>query len=111
MPGIGIFPGYTIKLFSPAVFSLTGGEYMLSSGKGILHISKTAASLSPLAILVAVIAIFIAAVVFLRIIGGKSKVTFGDSWDCGIPSLTTRMKYTATAYTNPLRRIFDKMIV
>jgi hydrogenase-4 component B len=44
---LGIFPGHTIKLFSPAVSSLTGIEYMLPSGKGIIHISKTAVDLSP----------------------------------------------------------------
>ena len=106
---LGIFPGHTIKLFSPAVSSLTGIEYMLPSGKGIIHISKTAVDLSPLAILVAMIAIFVAVVVLIRIVGGKSRVTHGDSWDCGMTSLTPRMQYTATAYTNPFRRIFEKI--
>ncbi len=106
---LGIFPGHTIKLFSPAVSSLTGIEYMLPSGKGIIHISKTAVDLSPLAILVAMIAIFVAAVVLIRIIGGKSKISYHDSWDCGMTSLTPRMQYTATAYTNPFRRIFEKI--
>ena len=106
---LGIFPGHTIKLFSPAVSSLTGIEYMFPSGKGIIHISNTAADLSPMAILVAMIAIFIAVVVLIRIIGGKSKISYRDSWDCGIPSLTPRMQYTATAYTNPFRRIFERI--
>jgi hydrogenase-4 component B len=108
---LGIFPGHTIKLFSPAVSSLTGIEYMIPSGKGIIHISKTAADLSPLAILVAMIAIFIAVIVLIRIFSGKTRVTHGDSWDCGIPELTPRMQYTATAYTNPFRRIFEKIFL
>ncbi len=106
---LGIFPGHTIKLLSPAVSSLTGIEYMLPSGKGIIHVSKTAADLSPLAILVAMIAIFIAVVVLIRIIGGKTKISYRGSWDCGIPSLTPRMQYTATAYTSPFRRIFERI--
>jgi hydrogenase-4 component B len=72
-------------------------------------LSKTAADLSPLAILVAMIAIFMAVVVLLRIVGGKSKTSYRDSWDCGISSLTPRMQYTATAHTNPFRRIFEKV--
>jgi len=106
---LGLFPGHTIKLFSPAVSSLTGIEYVFPSGKGIIHVSKTAADLSPLAILVAMIAIFIAVIFLVRIVGGKTRVTHGDSWDCGIPSLTARMQYTANAYTNPFRRIFEKI--
>jgi hydrogenase-4 component B len=106
---LGIFPGHTIKLFSPAVSSLVGIEYVFPSGKGVIHLSSTAADLSPLAILVAMIAIFMAAVVLIRIIGGKSKTSYRDSWDCGISSLTPRMQYTATAYTNPFRRIFEKI--
>jgi hydrogenase-4 component B len=106
---LGIFPGHTIKLFSPAVSSLAGIEYVFPSGKGVIHLSKTAADLSPLAILVAMIAIFMAVVVLLRIVGGKSKTSYRDSWDCGISSLTPRMQYTATAHTNPFRRIFEKV--
>jgi hydrogenase-4 component B len=106
---LGIFPGHTIKLFSPAVSSLVGIEYVFPSGKGVIHLSSTAADLSPLAILVAMIAIFAAVVVLLRIVGGKSKTSYRDSWDCGISSLTPRMQYTATAYTNPFRRIFEKI--
>ncbi|MFQ5712848.1 MAG: hydrogenase 4 subunit B [Candidatus Scalinduaceae bacterium] len=105
----GIFPGYTIKLFSPAVLSLTGAEYMSSSGKGILYISEISSGLSPLAILVAMLAIFFAAVVLIRIVGGKRRITYGDSWDCGITSLTPRMQYTATAFTKPIRIIFKRI--
>lgn len=107
---LGIFPGFTISLFSPAVLSLTGAEYMSSSGKGIIiYISETSASLSPLVIFAALLGLFIAAVVLVRIVGGKGKITYGDSWDCGIRSLTPRMQYTATAYTKPIMVIFKKI--
>lgn len=105
----GIFPGSTIKLFSPAVLSLTGAEYMSSTGKNILYISEISSGLSPLAILVAMLAIFFAAVVLIRVVGGKRRITYGNSWDCGIPSLTPRMQYTATAFTKPIRIIFKKI--
>lgn len=107
---LGIFPGFTISLFSPAVLSLTGAEYMSSSGKGIIiYISETSASLSPLVIFAALLGLFIAAVVLVRIVGGKGKITYGDSWDCGIRSLTPRMQYTATAYTKPIMVIFKRI--
>ena len=55
------------------------------------------------------LAIFFAAVVLIRIVGGKRRITYGDSWDCGIPSLTPRMQYTATAFTKPIRIIFKRI--
>lgn len=107
----GIFPGSTIKLFSPAVLSLTGSEFMPSSGTGVLYISEIASGLSPLAMFIAMIAMFIAAVVLIRIIGGKRSIRYGNSWDCGIPSLTSRMQYTATAFTKPVRVTFKKIFL
>ena len=51
----------------------------------------------------------IAVVVFIVAAGGKRKTVYGDSWDCGMPSLTSRMQYTATAFTKPVRVIFKKI--
>jgi hydrogenase-4 component B len=51
----------------------------------------------------------IAAVVFVRAAGGKRKTVYADSWDCGMPSLTSRMQYTATAFTKPIRLIFKRI--
>lgn len=106
---LGIFPGHTIELFSPAVLSLTGAEYMFIPGPGRIFISEIGSSLSPLTILIAMLGLFIAVIVLIRVFGGKSKVTYKDSWDCGIPSLTPRMQYTATAYTKPIRVMFERI--
>jgi hydrogenase-4 component B len=37
--------------------------------------------------------------------GGKQKTVYGDSWDCGTP-LTARNEYTATAFSQPINRVF-----
>jgi hydrogenase-4 component B len=52
---------------------------------------------------------FVATLAFLIVAGGRRKVTYGPSWDCGIPALTPRMQYTATAFTKPIRMIFRKI--
>jgi hydrogenase-4 component B len=106
----GIFPGHTIKLFSSSVFSLTGAVYS-SSGTGALSIREISSGISPLALFIVMIALFVAAVFLVRIFGGNKKITYGNSWDCGIPSLTPRMQYTATAFTNPIRVIFKKIFL
>jgi hydrogenase-4 component B len=105
---LGLFPGPALSVLGPAVFALTGASTALES-RGILSIGQTAASLSPVAMLVTMIVMLIAALVFIRIVGGKRKTAYADSWDCGIPGLTARMQYTATAFTKPLRIIYKRI--
>jgi len=104
----GIFPDAVITILSSAVFNLTG-SYGLIPNKGFLHIDETASNLSPIVILIIIITLFIAAIAFIFTVGGKRKIIYGDSWDCGIPALTPRMQYTATAFTKPIRLIFKKI--
>jgi hydrogenase-4 component B len=104
----GIFPGRVIDTMSPAVLSLTGSSGNISYS-GFLSVSRTFASLSPLAIFIALLCIGIATVVSVVAAGGKRKTVYADSWDCGMPSLTSRMQYTATAFTKPIRLIFKRI--
>ncbi|GBE41611.1 hydrogenase-4 component B [bacterium BMS3Bbin09] len=105
---LGIFPGLTLRVISPAVFSYTGAGIM-PTGAGFLHIGGSLSDLSPAAILISIIIMFITTVIFIFIAGGKRKISYGDSWDCGIKALTPRMQYTATGFTKPLRMIFRKI--
>ena len=104
----GIVPDAVISMLSSSALLLTG-SYGISPGKGFLYISDTMAALSPAAILITVIVMSVASVIFIMSIGGRRKITYGDSWDCGMPSLTPRMQYTATAFTKPIRMIFRRI--
>lgn len=103
----GIFPGTVINIISPSVISLTGSEGNISY-KGFLSVSQTFSSLAPAAILISMLCIGVAVALFV-IAGGKRKTVYADSWDCGMPSLTSRMQYTATAFTKPIRLIFKRI--
>ena len=104
----GIFPGTVIGVISPSVIALTGSNGNISYN-GFLSISRTFSSLSPAAIFISMLCTGIAVFVFIVAAGGKRKTVYGDSWDCGIHSLTSRMQYTATAFTKPVRVIFKKI--
>jgi hydrogenase-4 component B len=104
----GVFPAVPVSLIAPAVFVVTGANVELHH-QGILMTPGAAASISTGAIAAALAMIFIAAVVFVRLSGGGRKTRFADSWDCGIPGLTPRMQYTATAFTKPLRIIYKRI--
>jgi hydrogenase-4 component B len=104
----GLFPGPALSLLLPAVYVITGATTTLEY-HGMLSIGQTSAALSPSFLLITMIVLLAAALVFIRIIGGKRKTVYADSWDCGIPGLTPRMQYTATAFTKPLRIIYKRI--
>lgn len=104
----GIFPGSVIGLISPASFMLTGSSGM-PTYNGFIQIGETLSTLSPLAILVTMIVVSIAIAAFVFATGGKTRTVYGDSWGCGIRTLTSRMQYTATAFTKPIRLIFKRI--
>lgn len=104
----GIVPDAAIRMLSPAAFQLTG-SYGLLSGNGFLHINETMATLSPVSIFITMLVMFLASVVFILSVGGRRKTTYRDSWDCGMPKLNSRMQYTATAFTKPIRMIFKRI--
>ncbi len=105
---LGIFPGAVVRMISSPVFLLTG-SYGLLPGDWFLYVNETAAALSPASILITMVAVSIGAAVFVLAVGGKRKTAYSDSWDCGIPSLTSRMQYTSTAFTKPIRMIFKRI--
>ncbi|MGO9015976.1 MAG: hydrogenase 4 subunit B [Dissulfurispiraceae bacterium] len=104
----GIFPNAAINMISSSAFQLTGSQGIVT-GNWFLYINDTLASLSPVSILITVLVMFAASVLFVLTAGGKRKTIYGDSWDCGIPSLTPRMQYTAAAFTKPIRLIFKRI--
>ncbi|MFN3740283.1 MAG: hydrogenase 4 subunit B [Thermodesulfovibrionales bacterium] len=104
----GIFPGTVITTISPASFLVTG-SYGVITEKGFVIVNESLAGLSPFVLLFAMLVMALSAMLFIRSIGGKRRIVYGDSWDCGIPSLSPRMQYTATAFTKPIRLIFKRI--
>lgn len=104
----GIFPKTVLALTAAPVFNLTGSAGVVSE-RSILFVNETAAAVSPAALILAIFFIFVAIYIFIFMMGGKTRIRYADSWDCGLPQLTHRMQYTATAFTKPLRMIFKKI--
>src|SRR5208283_10373 len=104
----GIFPNATITMFSSSAVQHTGSQGIVT-GNWFLYINDTLATLSPVSILITILVMFAALIIFVLGFGGKRKTIYGDSWDCGIPSLTPRMQYTAAAFTKPIRLIFKRI--
>jgi hydrogenase-4 component B len=65
--------------------------------------------MSPAAIALALATALVLVPVALRLLGAGRGVRSGDTWGCGRIGQTPRMQYTATAFAEPLRRIFAEL--
>lgn len=91
-------PSYTDSM--PNIMALNLNFFSLQDAQG--------SSIMPLMIFTLGIAVMLCIFIFSKIYG-RSKITYADSWDCGMKQLTGRMQYTAEAFTKPLRIIFKKL--
>jgi formate hydrogenlyase subunit 3/multisubunit Na+/H+ antiporter MnhD subunit len=74
-----------------------------------LTVSDGFASMSP-ALLSAGLLALVAVVAFaVRRYGSPEPVRIGETWGCGRVGQTARMEYTATAFAEPLRRVFAEV--
>lgn len=103
---LGILPNYAIFITGFPVTTITGTFVNLfSNGPFIVILGNMSTPLITLSL----IFFILISLVLIRLFFGKRKVEFKESWDCGILSLSSRMQYTATAFTKPLKIIFKKV--
>jgi hydrogenase-4 component B len=74
----------------------------LQMPEGFAQISPTLAALGLLIVIVLVYAI-------MRFVRANRQLRVSDSWGCGRIGQTPRMEYTATAFAEPLRRVFAEL--
>lgn len=103
---LGLLPNYIISILSLPIFNLTGGS-TASLVKGSTTIAS--GSVSNSAIALSLILAILGLSVISKVLFRKPELEYADSWDCGILSLTSRMQYSATAFTKPLKIIFKRV--
>jgi hydrogenase-4 component B len=72
-----------------------------------LQVSGGYASLSTLAIAIALGGALIIPLAALRLVRASRLTRAYETWGCGRIVQTARMEYTATAFANPFKRVFD----
>lgn len=107
---VGLFPMLILKLIDGTVLSLTGTSIFEQLEGGFLiaymPLNVSGNSISPLALILALAAIIIIAVMIIRVIGGKYIERRYGTWDCGFEALNSRMQYTATGFSKPIKIVF-----
>jgi hydrogenase-4 component B len=76
-------------------------------GAATVRVSGDFASVSTLAVAIALALALLALVVAVRLAGAAARPRLAPTWGCGRIVQTARMEYTATAFSNPFKRVFD----
>jgi len=106
--GLGVLPTYLIKWMDPIAEELVGGTIAASaSGFGWMWLTPVAAERASYAAPIAFLGILsIVIVTYLLLHTRPGAIHRAPLWDCGFEKVTSRMQYTATSFSMPLRRIF-----
>jgi formate hydrogenlyase subunit 3/multisubunit Na+/H+ antiporter MnhD subunit len=86
------------------------GEREPVHGAVALELSGITGSMSPVLIALGLAAGAVLVALLVRLPGGRQKRRSALVWGCGGTRLSPRMQYTATAYAEPLTRVFDDVL-
>ena len=92
---IGIFPGLLLR-------PLVSLVQVLLPGAGVPPETQSIARIIPLAA-----AIILAATVAVALLKRRERIS--RTWACGLPALTSRMQYTSTVFSKPIRFVFSSV--
>jgi hydrogenase-4 component B len=104
---LALLPGAVLPALASTA-GMTAGPAV--TGLVTLRLSGIAGELSPLLLTLALLAVVITAAGWLRALPARRARRAARLWDCGAGPLTARMQYTATAFAEPLQRVFDDVL-
>jgi hypothetical protein len=109
---LALAPGVVLPAVARAVSAAGPAAGSAADGGGLLtlRLSGVAGAVSPMLLTAALLAVMIAAAGVLRAVPGRRARRAARLWDCGAGPLTARMEYTATAFAEPLQRVFDDVV-
>ena len=105
---LGLGPTLVIPVLGAVAASVLGQAPPATVGDWLtLRVSGGYASLSTLAIAIALGAALLVPFVALPLVRAARRTRAYETWGCGRIIQTSRMEYTATAFANPFKRVFD----
>ena len=105
---LGIFPVFVVRILSGISLALIGGQ-KLTSGNLLEQLTMTTGQIYPLVIWASLILLVPVIVIVTRLLGGKTIRRRAETWSCGV-SANHSMEYTGTAFAEPLRIIFARVL-
>lgn len=104
----GILPGFVIDALAPAARQIIGGAMPPQASMSLLNIvpvSESRSSYNGLMVFgFMVVAGFLSAFIIHALASNKTRRS--PMWDCGYPGQGPAVQYTASAFAQPIRRVF-----
>ncbi|MEU7875802.1 proton-conducting transporter membrane subunit [Dactylosporangium sp. NPDC049140] len=109
--GVALAPAALGPELSRAVGAAIHAPAAAMSGGVSLQLAGIASTMSPLLIALTLTVAVAATAVLVRLATARvSRRRAAALWDCGAGPPTARMQYTATAFAEPLQRVFDDVL-
>ena len=108
---LGVLPMVFIPLIDRVTASLLGTSIASQMQFGVLMLAPldhSLANISPLA-LGFLLLLILPFTLRLAYMGGALHRRQAQTWGCGLPRLSSRMEYTATGFSKPIRMIFQNI--
>jgi hydrogenase-4 component B len=108
---LGLLPFAVVPLLGSSLAGLPGVapaamEFTLALP---LQVPGTSGQMSPSLLALGLVLLLVLVPLALRMLGADRRLRVGDTWGCGRIGQTPRMEYTATAFAEPLRRVFAEL--
>jgi hydrogenase-4 component B len=105
---LGLGPSLVVPVLARVAAALIEVPAPTEATSGIaLSVSGDFATLSTPAVAAALAAGLLALAALLPLLGAGRRGRAYETWGCGRSLQTARMEYTATAFSNPFKRVFD----
>jgi hydrogenase-4 component B len=106
---LGLAPFAVVPVLGRALPGLEGATPVAFSLDLPLGVAGAFGEMSPSLLALGMLVLLLAVPVGLRLLGADRRLRLGDTWGCGRIGQTPRMEYTATAFAEPLRRVFAEL--
>jgi hydrogenase-4 component B len=108
---LGLAPGFFVRVMSaaiPEVDGLAAADLTFTLALP-LRVPGAVGEMSPPLLALGLVLIALLIPLGFRLAGVDRRLRLGATWGCGRIGQTPRMAYTATAFAEPLRRIFAEL--
>jgi hydrogenase-4 component B len=105
---LGLGATLVVPVLAAVAAELTRGAHVPIAVFGLsVRVSDDFASVSTFTVALALGAALLLVFAGVRLAGASGRPRVSETWGCGRIVQTARMQYTATAFSNPFKRIFD----
>ncbi|MBI3104286.1 MAG: hydrogenase 4 subunit B [Candidatus Rokubacteria bacterium] len=109
--GLGLAPFAVVPLLGSSLAGLGGLAPTAVAFTLVLplHVTGTFGQMSAPLLALGLVLLLALVPLLLRVLGADRRLRVADTWGCGRIGQTARMEYTATAFAEPLRRVFAEL--